>query len=1374
MQTEPHVATDHRRTAWLSRGLEALVDERRWIGDPDMARPKGENHDFDVVIVGSGYGGSIAAHALAGWTPKGGNFRVCLLERGKEYLAGSFPGRGADLPGFVRFATRGATRQRGIFDGLYDVRCSDDAVAVVANGLGGGSLINAGVLETPIESIFKEARWPDAIRRNPRSVIRAIRLLRRLLGPREITHAYNSPTTGLAKTIALKALARDEAEFRAAKVTIANADGPNAANVNLSQCLRCGDCATGCNHNAKDSLDVNLLRLAAKRGVQIFTGATVLRVASPAKGSGGGWDVIVNHTDAHLRDRQKRPFALRTRYVILAAGAFGSTEILMRSRSDELQFSDHLGRNFSANGDVLVTVYDTRKAVNAVADESCDPDPGRPGGGRKIGPTITGVVDLRTGNPRTDVLIEDLAVPGSLRRLFEEMTTTSVAMSRLADGDPRIHDRDRSRPDDAAVDPVALKKSAVLAMIGRDDAEGCLTFGVGPVCDDADGLLTVDWPALRNDPRTDDHERALEKRLRSLGGRVVSNFLWRPLSGEIENFLGRQRGPPLTVHPLGGCAMGDTAAEGVTDQYGRVFDASGPPGRTFDGLVVLDGSIVPTSLGANPCLTIAALARRAIVALRRKWGLRSRPWSKPAAETRPTFATPQVETPKATKIELTEQVRGLVTLSDGAQIRDHWVEITITTDPAAIADLIAHRAPKDGRRLIIPPAANGRPAKGRLRILEAGATYDPISDIPSDPSAVFEAEISGAMRLFALESSGPRRRIVRAFFAWACNRGVRDIVQSVFAEFQYRWGMTPRPEDGSQALNWSRYLRDIFRVCSVAGGVRLVEYDFTIDRLVPRRDDGPNPPAWPGRIADPAKGEKQTIAGVKRITYSRCSSPLDQGLKLSLTRFPGMSEGLRRKSTLELNKRYLALKGVPLIRVVEQEDGMSALTDLLSLALYTLRVVIQTHALTFRRPDAPGRRIPQRLPGLVDGLPRPQIDWLTLSCAKEPCARIRLARYDARERRPRNAQTPRRPVLLIHGYSASGTTFVHPAVPGNLVEMLNSEGRDVWVLDMRSSAGLPTSVQPWRFEDMAESDIPAAINRILAVTGSERVDVVAHCMGCAMFSMAVLGDPAAANRPGDGSPLHRKIGRVVFSQAGPVFMLSRANVLAAYLMRYVRQFLSLENYEFSPTQPTTAGQFLDRALAAMPLSRAEYRRENPMWPLGVATPWVGTRRRIDALYARTFVLKNMPGAALDKIDDFFGPLSVETVSQVIHFAMFNAITDHEGVNRYVSQERLEARFTFPLLSIHGVDNGLLDVRTLRLMRTTLRNAGVPYLNGDVDPTKALSSAEIRALIQRSQPRLGSGATSYLTWAIGGAGHQDCLIGTRAREICGVITTYLCA
>jgi cholesterol oxidase len=1352
------VRPDPRRTSWLSCGLETLIDERSRSGRTLAAN--GE-YDFDLVIVGSGYGGAIAAAELSGCTDEGGRqLRVCVLERGREYLPGAFPSRQADLAGHVRFATPDAPRQRGEYDGLYDIRWSEDAVVVVASGLGGGSLINAGVMEMPHPAVFQEARWPKAIREADDLEGLAARLLL-LLGANPLARA-----DALNKTKQLRKLAYGHGAALT-RITVANNCRTNSAAVKLKACLLCGNCATGCNHGAKDSLDLNLLVLAVRKGARIVTGATVLRVSADDRRP-HGWVVQVNHTDNHLRDRQPNPFAIRAKRVILAAGTLGSTEILLRSRGP-LRFSAQLGRKFSANGDMLVTAYGLADPVNAVADEAQPLHAPPVLDTEAIGPTITGMIDLRNGNPQTDLVIEDLAVPGPLRRLFEEATTTFQVLNQLANADFKPHKGGWPEKDDAAVDGSAIERSLVLAMIGRDDAEGELTLGDGPACDDADGLLTVRWPGLRTDPRLQRHHERLAKLMQQskLGGTVVNNLMWRPFSDTLERLFEAQRGPLVTVHPLGGCAMGDDVRQGVTDHCGRVFDLDGPNRQSVhEGLVVLDGSIVPTSLGINPSLTISVLALRAIMQLRTEWKLRdTEPSLPPSAVERPIYATPDhIADPEPTRIELTEQVRGRVTLrTPEGKRRPHHVQITLTTEPAALNKLFACEA--NGQRSL-----SIAPGQGTLTILKAGRHFDAVSDQARREDIALEASISGQLRLFEFAPSNPLFRTVRALWAWVRNRGLRDFVQDRLQWLQEMLHLRPGREGGGPEpplrSRMGEFVSGIVSVCSRAGATRLINYDLTIGEV--RLSPG----------FDASRFENQSVRAVKRLTYRRAASPFTQLLEMSVERFPEMRRPIIGEiPLLKLNKRYLARQQIPLLRVVDQQDGIAALSDMLAFVLYAVRVTLQVHALSFRRPDAPLARIPQRLPGTTPGLPEPQIEWLTVD--DKPPVRIRLTRYNGAALQPA-AATITRPVLLIHGYSASGTTFAHAAVPGNLAQTLCEAGRDVWILDMRCSAGLPTATNDWPFETMASQDIPIAIEHVSAAhtKGNDepaRVDVVAHCMGAAMFSMAMLADGPRHER------LHRKVGRVVFSQVGPVMMLSRTNVLAAYIMRYARNFVSMREYTFSPQgESTLAGQLFDRALAAMSMPRAEFKRENPFFPPR-ATRWAGTRHRMDALYGRTFSLKNLSKGVLENLDDLFGPISVETVSQVIHFAGFNTVTDQRGVNRYVTPHRIADRLIFPMMSIHGEDNGLVDVATLALMRNTLEKAGVPYLNvvrrprsGEADPVATCQTVEeIENLIASNAAALAPGHASYLTWRIQGYGHQDCLIGKRAQDNCRVIAKYLC-
>jgi cholesterol oxidase len=134
------------RTAWISQGFERLIHRVR--------QAPAEVH-FDVIVIGSGYGGAIAAATFAGRQQGGEAITVGVLERGKEYLPGSFPTGLGELPGHIR--------QDHNKEGLFDIRLAGEVTTVIANGVGGGSLINAGVMEVPAPSVFTTG-WPSALK----------------------------------------------------------------------------------------------------------------------------------------------------------------------------------------------------------------------------------------------------------------------------------------------------------------------------------------------------------------------------------------------------------------------------------------------------------------------------------------------------------------------------------------------------------------------------------------------------------------------------------------------------------------------------------------------------------------------------------------------------------------------------------------------------------------------------------------------------------------------------------------------------------------------------------------------------------------------------------------------------------------------------------------------------------------------------------------------------------------------------------------------------------------------------------------------------------------------------------------------------------
>lgn len=1282
---------------WLARGVENLFQETQWGPCPEI----------DLLIVGSGYGGAIAAATLAGsTTPDGTTARVVLLERGREHLPGSFPAGASALPGHIRWSTPGTNTPQGRREGLFDVRIGPDINALVANGLGGGSLINAGVMLEPDEATIARLELGADL---GTYMAETRKLLDTPPTNTIAIHPAHADDQGPLKYRALKQLAArmgGPATFKAVPISVAMHGGPNSAGVTMNACIQCGDCATGCNHNAKLSLDSNLLVKARRRGAEIYTGATVLRLEP----DGERWVLHVVYTDDKLRRRHPTPFRLRARKVILAAGTFGSTEILLRSRSDKLKMPRGLGRGFSGNGDMIAVAYDYPDETNAIADERLA------AGARAIGPTITASIETESARG-TRLCFEELAVPAGLRRVFEEVTTTVAVLHRMGEIDGERHVPDG--PDPCAVSAHAMSHSSVLAVMGDDGAGGELELVGGADAACGDGAIRVRWPALR------DHGLFQEQidTIPPAGNReglVLPNPTWRFLSPRMERMISARRGPLTTVHPLGGCAMGE---HGCVNYNGQLrFEGSAALAGT---LAVLDGSVVPGALGINPALTIAAVSLRSARALLREWG-----WTQDAAAAaapgrHALAASPRKPSPGAppqpvpTEIEVVERLAGEASLRrrDGS-CGDFTLVLTMRYKSRHVAALCL---PEGGKAVPLRRTQDLDSTRSSIEVFDRDAwnawARQREGRPGTRPAPLIRTNLVGRLDFLHREPSTALQRMLRGGAAWLRNRGVRDTLQSI--RKAYRTGSLLTPAAGESRIQYvRRWWHDLKALASRAGEVRLFEYGLKVGAV-----------DWKHTTSDQVVlPRKAPIHGIKRLTYGCLSNPLSQLGTLTLTQFPG----LQRPAVLTLDTDFLVRENAPLLRIVRQQDQPAALLDLIGLGGAMARVLLNVHLATFRKPDTPPLRTPQRLPGNLPGLPDADVHEVLVDRLPDGSpVHVRMTRYQ----RP---DAPLPPVVLIHGYSASGTTFAHAEVDPCLAGYLWRRGRDVWVLDLRTSSGMPFARLPWTFEDAALADIPAAVDHICRTTQRDTVDMVSHCMGAAMTGMAVLAELKVGERfYRERDMLPARIGRLVLSQVGPLVVFTQANIFRAYMMNYVRSLLPRVHYTFRVEgEPTLGDEMLDRLLSALPYPRAERAIENHWWPF-TDTSYVGTRHRMDALYGRDFNLVNVGRNVLDKIDDFFGPLNLETVSQTIHFARVKTITDRSGRNVYVSRESL-ARWTFPTLSIHGEENGLSSVSTVQRMSGVLGDAGCPIS----------------------------------TRTFKGFGHQDCWVGRKAVEVFEVVADFL--
>jgi cholesterol oxidase len=596
---------------------------------------------YSVVVVGSGYGGAITAARVA----RAGR-DVCVLERGKELHPGEYPD--SALKGARHTQVHTPRAHYGSSSALFDVHAGHDISVLVGCGLGGTSLINANVALEPGPSILTDERWPTPLR-EPGTLEPYMRVAKDMLG----SNPYPEDWPRLPKLAALERAARYlGTKVDRPSINVSFADGPNNVGINQAACNLCGDCCSGCNIGAKNTVLMNYLPDAHAHGAHIFTEVAVRSVQR----DNGKWRVAFRvHGGGRRRYRSAPSQFITADVVVLAAGALGSTEILLRSRALGLPVSDLLGERFSGNGDVLAFAYDSKRSVRGV------------GLGRRtprtdttVGPTIAGLIDLRDQHADMSqaLIIEDGAIPGALASILP------AAMYGASFGSP-------SRKNGSAAKRLRGLASISLGAY-RGPVDRTLTYLImstdnsgGRIVLDGD-RVQVDWPEVAEQPVFTRDNRIADIATKALRGRDVPDPLWAWTRGRSL----------ITVHPLGGCVMGDDKGSGVVDHKGRVFDSTGD--GVHSGLYVSDGSVVPLALDANPLLTISALAERTAEMMIADWKLANgRKATPPAA--------PPAQVAQTASLSFSERLSGFVSLRvDHGDFREAYER---GRDDAAVVEL---------------------------------------------------------------------------------------------------------------------------------------------------------------------------------------------------------------------------------------------------------------------------------------------------------------------------------------------------------------------------------------------------------------------------------------------------------------------------------------------------------------------------------------------------------------------------------------------------------------------------------------------------------------------------------------------------------------
>lgn len=511
---------------------------------------------YDVVVVGSGFGGGITACRMAEQ-----GLHVCVLERGRRFGPGDFPDRPEQAPLVFWHPTLNP-------GGMLDLRLMKDISVLTAAGVGGGSLVYANVQLRAPASVFGQPTWPQAITRA--ALDPYYDRTEEALDPRE-----TPATPALPKVSAFDEMAQ-RAGRTPERLPLAVHFGESRrhpfSGVFQQGCQNLGLCDAGCPVLAKNTIDITYLARAEAHGAEVFPLREVLRIDPPGA-AGGTWRV-------GFRDLQYRTSgSVEAPLLVLAAGTLGTSRLLLKNRGRLGRLSPALGSRFSANGDALTL------AVDPTA-------PGVTGARTEYGPSMTSRIDYTDEH---GFMVADGGLAGSFSGLLAAVREVNAltgwgrialhvnnAATRLG-----LTDRHVTHRGVKLRDPEPIGDSLVFLMIGRDASNGQMRLTPLFRCFD------IRWN--RED------SAGLIAAMRQVAGELVA------AAGARSSFFALDAGPlgkVITVHPLGGCPMSDDPAGGVTDDGGRVHG--------YDGLYVLDGSIVPTALGVNPSKTIAALAERGV------------------------------------------------------------------------------------------------------------------------------------------------------------------------------------------------------------------------------------------------------------------------------------------------------------------------------------------------------------------------------------------------------------------------------------------------------------------------------------------------------------------------------------------------------------------------------------------------------------------------------------------------------------------------------------------------------------------------------------------------------------------------------------------
>ena len=1195
----------------LSEPIHKLQLELRKLAED------GKPAEFDVVVIGSGYGGAVAAARFAEV-----GLKVLVLERGKEYVPGEFPNNLSEAPLHVRIEFNNEAKPWGYEDALFDIRIGGETATVLGNGLGGGSQINSSVALEPDEAVFA-TNWPTAI--TSQNLATYFSKVREVIGITDLS--FDEAEARFPKARALGRLAANDGDKATTKKPLLFKQTVTPIAVKLSgldypvkqpkgaferkDCTGCGNCVSGCNVGAKGTLTTNYLPIAKGFGAQIYTGATVLAVQK----AGEQWVItgIPTAQRGRLRtweDLNRKPwvtgetcselkeqfFEISAARVVISAGTLGTAEILQRSKlgAYPLSLSKQLGEKFSGNGDYLAFSYgESEDAVNGVGWSSEADDVRDQTSHQPVGPTITAT--LVPQGVASKFIIQDGAIPGPIAPGVREMWAFSNALSGS------------DKPfDPIALDPIGLSHTQTFLGIGVDLAKGKISANA------TTGRVHVAWPSLKEDIK--DYGNHIRKVLKPaaerVGGTYLDNPTWRLLPPFLETILGQDqviRGVTPVSHPLGGCVMADEAARGVVDHCGRVFNSSAGAG-VHKGLYVLDGSIVHGAVGKNPFLTIAALAERAVECIIVDEEINP---SKPVAieVSAPAIQAPIFKSKSPVGIALSEVLRGKIAplaSTRESESEDASLDLTFSVPDfeAWQSDLATPFEVSQGSTMRLTTSkgiSHFKLVSGTLKILgpltfksfdliseglkydqlSALATYEALDDWPKvleivnrlrDRFKHGEFDIEGL--LGSLVSSDDASDLISGALSVLVNSlQTRDILYDLTFEYS----------SGAVAPSW---LPMQFKV---TGGKHIA------------MNTGWNPPKdLPKQLLplllmlrEPQKNIfrmfTQPTLRIEAIPPAEKTviAPISKDAVFEMDLADTLHRNLPQVLTGDTSHGIVALMGYPMaflrftvrslllnFRVpgyerdfgLERADG--SVVELMSPA--DLAVIKPTHWLPMVKNN--GEAIKPKLYVLPD---LKSANGKDLTLALWRYKQENLVTSDPEEKEPPMCKA----VLMLHAFGQSALAFADASVKRNGATVFHEAGYDVWLLEYRTSPALDGETRAWddssyvepcrraaTMDEVAEYDIPKAVEFVRDTLAGEQKDGVerqifafGQCVGSASLAMSAL----SGKLKDDPKDEQGWLAGVVLSQFMPYCIAGTGTQARTSVPAFLRDVLRMSGVNFS-------------------------------------------------------------------------------------------------------------------------------------------------------------------------------------------------------------------